>query len=290
MSTKIQIVLVSIVSVMLFGLVLLLRSEQQISPGKTGVLITLGEVQDDYLAEGLNWVNPFWDDVIEIDTRIRKHEIDCEAGSKDLQQIKAIIAVNYRFIQVKVPEIYQSIGNEESFEVNILTSAIHESVKAVIAKYDAEELLKERSDVRKNMENALKLKLDNILQDAFIVSAFNIIDFDFTDVFNKAIETKTVAAEKAKQSINEIVQERAEADKKIETARGKAESVKLIASASAAAIIVEAEARARAIFVEGKVLRDNPQILRLRAIERWNGALPRVITGETTGIELVIGK
>ena len=258
-----------------------------VDPGHAGVLVRLGDVHDDLLGDGWHWKRPITDSVVEMDIRVRKHQIDAQAGSKDLQTIRTIVAVNYKFNPKLVPDIYRKVGDEATFEITVLEPATHEAVKAVVAQFNAEELLKKRAEVRDMMEESLRHKLDVILQDAFIVAAFNVIDFDFTESFNKAIEGKQVAEQKAQQAQNEIVQARAEADKKIEKARGEAERVKLIAEGKAAATLVLAEARAAAIAMEGKTLQENPQILRLRLLEKWDGTLPRV-TSSGTGFDLLL--
>lgn len=85
---------------------------------------------------------------------------------------------------------------------------------------------------------------------------------------NTSINLKLEANQKAQQRRNEVAEAAAAADKKIEEARGVAESIQLVAIAEA-----------NAINLKGEALRKNPEILRLQAIETWNGVLPKV-TGE----------
>ena len=270
------------------GIPILFGLGTTVDPGQVGILVRLGEVQDGYLDDGFHTKRPIVDSVIQVDARVRKMEISAQAGSKDLQTIKTVVAVNYRFTKEKIPEIYRQIGNEEAFEQTVLQPATHEAVKAVMAKYNAEELLKTRAAVRDAMEHSLREKLNVILDGAFIVSAFNVIDFDFTASFNAAIEAKQVAEQKAQQAQNEIILEKAEADKKIEQARGQAESAQKQAEGEAKAIKVMAQARADAIALEGKALQANPQILRLRMLEKWNGQLPRVTGTGSSGFDLIL--
>jgi len=84
----------------------------------------------------------------------------------------------------------------------------------------------------------------------------------------EAINAKIGATQKAAQRENEVAQAKAEADKVIETARGEAESKLAIA-----------KAEAQAIEIKGKSLRDNPNVIELNKVEKWNGVLPQYMTG-----------
>ena len=95
----------------------------------------------------------------------------------------------------------------------------------------------------------------------------------------KALNAKIEATQKAQQRQNEVAQAKAEADKKIEEARGVAESHIINANAKATGVIAMAEAEAQAISIKGKALKNNPDLLELSAIEKWDGTLPRFTGG-----------
>lgn len=266
---------------LLIGFIGILSCFEIVSPGHRGVVTRLGTVQEKPLDEGLNFKAP-WDSVEEWSVQVRKMEVDADAGSKDLQTVHTKISINYHLNPAATPEIRRNLGSY--YETSIIAPAIHESVKAVVAHHPAAELLAERASVRNDMQKALQDKLNNIQPDAFTISALNIENFRFEDSFNAAIAAKQVAEQEAYRARNEVEKEKAEADKKIEQARGRAESRRLEAQASADATRVEAEARAQAINVEAAALRDNPAILQLRAIERWDGTMPRVVGKDSGGM------
>ena len=249
-----------------------------VTPGFRGVVTRIGTVQEVPMSEGLNFKLP-WDMVEEWPIQVQKLTVTANAGSSDLQTVHTDISVNFRLAPDLTPRIRRELGS--SYEDNIIKPALQESVKAVIAKFQAAELLEKRAEVRHEIETILQSKLDNILTQGFLLSALNIENFTFEESFNHAIEAKQVAEQEAQRAHNEVAREHAEADKKIEAARGRAESRKLEALATAEATRVEAEARARAIELESAVLRGNPDILKLRLIERWNGVMPQVMSGET---------
>src|SRR5207248_11545049 len=125
---------------------------------------------------------------------------------------------------------------------------MQEAIKASTAKFTAEELITKRELVRDEIKAQLKnrLKERNI-----VVDEFNIVNFEFSKVFNEAIEAKVTAEQQALAAKNKLEQIKFEAEQKVAEARGKAE----------------------AITIESNALRSNPQILELRALEKWNGFL-----------------
>jgi regulator of protease activity HflC (stomatin/prohibitin superfamily) len=123
-------------------------------------------------------------------------------------------------------------------------------VKASTAKFTAEELITKRELVREDIKTQLRDRLKPNID----VEEFNIVNFRFSKVFNEAIENKVTAEQQALAARNKLEQIKFEAEQKVAEAKGKAE----------------------AITIESNALRSNPQILELRALEKWNGALPQV--------------
>ena len=244
-----------------------------ITPGYAGVVTLFGSVRSEPMTEGLNFKTPFAG-VEEWCIQVQKLHTGASAGSKDLQVVNTSISVNYRLQADKTPEIKRQLS--ASYEETVMTPALLETVKAVIAEYQAADLLAKRAEVRHKMEALLQEKLNIHLDGAIVVSALNVEDFTFEASFNHAIEAKQVAEQEAQRARNEVEREKAEADKKIEQARGRAQSRLLEAQAEADSIKIEAAARAQAITIEAQALQGNPAILKLRAIEKWNGAMPQV--------------
>ena len=97
-----------------------------------------------------------------------------------------------------------------------------------------------------------------------MVDEFNITNFEFSKVFNDAIEAKVTAEQSALAAKNKLEQIKFEAEQRVAEAKGKAE----------------------AITIESNALRSNPQILEMRALEKWNGTLPQVTGGAVPFISL----
>jgi regulator of protease activity HflC (stomatin/prohibitin superfamily) len=248
-----------------------------IEPGERGVVVRLGEVTGESFDEGLHLKFPLADRIDEMSVQIKKFSApDMQASSKDLQTVRTSCAVNYRLNPDSVTQVRQQIGvQQRTHELTVLQPQLQESIKAVTAKYNAQDLIAKRKTVSLEMRATFQKKLDNLVDGAFIVDEFSITDFTFSKTFTRAIEAKVEANERAMQAENEVRQAKAEAEKKVETARGHAESVR-----------IEAQAEADAIRLRAQALREFPEVLKLDTIQRWDGKLPLVLGGESSDLML----
>ncbi len=251
------------------ALLLALGGFVTVEAGHRGVKTRFGRVIPGVLGEGLHFKWPFADHVTEMEVREQKLEVKTDASSRDLQEVKATIAVNFHPETEQSDLLFQEIGLQ--YVDRILRPAVEEQVKAVTAKFTAEQLIAERMSVRNDMERQLA---DRLKSSHVNITKFNIVNFEFSRKFNEAIEAKQTAEQHALQASNELKRIKVEADQKIEQARGEAEAVKLRAEAEAKSIELRATAEAAAQEKLAKVV--NEQVLRLRAIEKWDGVLPRV--------------
>lgn len=237
--------------VVLLVLVVLLYSALGTVPaGHRGVLLRLGRVTGEVKGEGLYAKVPFIDTVRIMDCRIQKEQVQTECSSKDLQTITAILALNFRVQAEHCQDVYQNIGMR--YLETIVAPAMQEGVKAAIAQYTAEELVTKRETVRERMTELLSQRLAPL---GIKTETLNIINLTFGSAFNQAIEAKVTAEQNALAAKNVLAQRQYEAQQLVATAKGKAEAMQ----------------------IEAESLRTNPSILRLRALEKWNGQLPRVM-------------
>ena len=230
--------------------VLLYSSLGTVPAGHRGVLLRLGRVTGEVKGEGLYAKIPFIDTVRIMDCRIQKEQVKTECSSKDLQTITAILALNFRVQAEHCQDVYQNIGMR--YLETIVAPAMQEGVKAAIAQYTAEELVTKRETVRERMTELLGQRLAPL---GIKTETLNIINLTFGAAFNQAIEAKVTAEQNALAAKNILAQRQYEAQQLVATAKGKAEAMQ----------------------IEAESLRTNPSILRLRALEKWNGQLPRVM-------------
>ena len=156
-----------------------------IQPGHTGVVVNLGKVSSTVLEEGLHFKAPFVSQIVQIDNRVMKTEVESNAASKDLQTISSKVSINYRVNKSSSADIYKNVGTD--FTNVIVNPAIQECVKSIAAKYTAEQLITNRATVSTEMEDAISQKINPY---GLSIEVFNIVNFDFSEEFNKAIEAK----------------------------------------------------------------------------------------------------
>ncbi|MGL4594493.1 MAG: prohibitin family protein, partial [Thermoguttaceae bacterium] len=232
-----------------------------IQPGHVGIVIRLGQAQEDALTEGVHFIIPFITQVKSLDIRIQKAEVKTAAASKDLQTVNAEIVVNYRIDKTKAVTLFREIG---ILYLNIVIEpSIQEAFKSGSAKYTAESLITERSVVSSGIHESIS---ERLLPFGVVVDAVNITNFDFSSEFNKAIEEKMTAEQRALQAEKELERFKFEAKQAVETARGAAESV-----------MEKAKADAEALNLKSKYA--TPELIWLTAVEKWDGTLPTHLFG-----------
>ncbi len=248
-----------------------------VQSGNVGVITTLGAVQPNALPEGFHFKKPFIDSVQQIDIRLTASHAQATAASKDLQSVTTQVTMQYSLNGALAPQIYQRIGLLSKVSASLVEPAIQECVKGVTAKFTAEELVTKRELVKQQIQDALSHFINNTLREKGLENAVNIAnlaitDFNFSPEFNRAIEAKVKAEQMALQAKNEKIM-------RVTQAEASAEERKLAASAEAFSTEVQSKARADAIQREALALKQSPEIIQLRSIEKWDGVLPRISGG-----------
>lgn len=197
-----------------------------ITAGHRGVVLNWGAVSDTVLGEGIHWRVPIQQDVKSIEVRTVKMETNSLAYSKDIQTVDTAIALNYHLNPDTVNTLYQTLGM--NYESTYISPAIQESIKAISAKFTAQELVDKREIVR----DGIKASLEEILTCRGIyIDAFSITNFDFSDEYEKAVEAKQVAQQSALKAQNDLERVKMEAEQRIAQAKAEAEAIKIQAEA-----------------------------------------------------------
>jgi len=250
------------VVIAVFALILVLSCFTYVPVGSTGVVKNLGAPSGKILTNGLRVKAPFVQSVEMVNNQIQKLEVDANAVSKDLQAVTSRIAVNFSVRVGSSVDIVRNIGALLYMD-KILAPAVQESVKSATAKYTAEGLITERAKVGAEIAKGLEDKVSSYGID---VREFNIVNFDFSDAFNKAIEEKQVAQQ-------ELIRVKTEAEQQVVQAEAKAKA----AEAEAQAILVKAEAQAEANRMLAASL--SQTLVEYEKIKAWDGILPKVSGG-----------
>lgn len=233
-------------------LITLFSSFMVINPGERGVKITFGQMSKDVLTEGLHFKLPFVQMVTVIDVKTQKAEYESKSASKDLQSVTSLVAVNYNPEPNSVDRLLADIGT--NFEFKVIKPAIEEAVKSSTAQFTAEELITKRSEVKDKITEVLKTRL---ARSYIEVDEVSIVDFGFSPEFDKAIEQKQTAEQQALKTKWDLETVKIQSQQKVEQAKAEAESLRL----------------------QKQEL--TPELVNLRAIQKWNGVLPKVTGGAT---------
>ncbi len=234
-----------------------------IPTGHTGVVTTFGSVEDYTYDSGVHLKFP-WQKVVMMDNRIQKKTVDLSCFSSDIQEVTMTFTLNYQINKANAQNIYRNIGTD--YYETVIVPCVTESTKVITAKYSAEDLVGERTDLASAIETELSEKLA-----AFNVElvSTSIEDMDFTDAFTNAVEEKQVAQQNKLRAETEAETLKIEAE-----ARAEVQRIEAQAEADAKLIRAEAEAEANQKIAESLT----QGILNNKFIDTWNGELP-LVTG-----------
>lgn len=256
-----------ITGVVVLGLVF--NPLQIVSAGQRGVVLTFGKVELQPLDEGIHWIWPLVQRLVRVDVRVQKSEGSGQAASSDLQAVNAKAALNWRIEPSRVAEIYQRVGVPEMVASRIIEPAAQESVKAVTARFTAEQLITRRLDVTAQIRETLEQRLKPY---GVIVEGLAAVNYDFSNAFDQAIEAKVTAEQQKLKAERDLERIKVEAEQKVAQARAEAEALR----------------------VQRQEI--TPELLKLRQIEndkaaiaKWDGKLP-TYTGGTLPFVKIEGR
>lgn len=226
---------------------------EQVEEGNRGIKKTWGKVTEESLPPGLYFYNPFSSSIFEMSVKEEKLEIKTACFTKDTQTVNVEATITYYPDPSLIHKIYSQFGSE--WENKVIAPAVLGSLKDAIGQYIADDLVSKREAVKmaaqKEVVEALKQRSINITR-------LDLTNLDFDDAYEKAVEQKVVAIQKASESKNKTVQVLEEAKQTIEKAKAEAESMK----------------------IKTQALSQNKSLVQYEAVQRWNGALPSIILGD----------
>lgn len=268
------ITLIPVLIIVMVVLFLVTSAFVVVDAGNVGVVKRLGAVQEKALPEGFHFKRPFMDVVEQVNVRLVPVQVKATAASRDLQTVTTDVTVAYSLSGILAPVTFQRIGDTRQVAAAVVEPAIQESVKAVTAQFTAEELVTKRALVKQDIQAAISAYITSTLDekeigDAVMLANVAITDFAFSDDFNRAIEAKVNAEQQALQAANEKT-------RRVTQAEASAAERQLAADAEAYSTEVQSKARADAIRRESEALLQSPELIQLRAVEKWDGVLPRM--------------
>jgi prohibitin 2 len=245
----------------------------QVETGEVGLKTSFGKVNGNALSPGLYWYMPGISRINILSTRVQTVEQDSQAASKDLQNLQTQLTLNYHLgAQDPVSHFVRLGADQTTIENSIVKPAMSETFKAVVAQFNAEELITKRETVSNYITDTLNKKLK---QYDLYVDSISVTNFKFSDAYAQAIEQKQVAEQNANKAKNDLQRINVEAQQ----------------------TVVKAQAQAQAMQLQKQVA--TPELIQLKRLEiqsqmisKWNGRLPTYMMGSNnpTSILLNVGE
>lgn len=222
--------------------------------GERGVKVTLGVVSEQSFPEGIHFVTPFISKIVSMDVKTQKREITTPVYTKDIQQARISYVINYNLQPENAYKMYRQVGLY--YEDTILMPVVEGSIKDVIGKWNAQDLVANREIAT----SEILTKLQKHLKDNYInVTDFQITAINYSDVFERAIESKVTAEQEALKAKNKTVQIQEEAKQQL----------------------ISAEAEAKSMAIRANALTQNKALVEYEAVQKWDGKLPTYMMGNS---------
>lgn len=197
-----------------------------LNPGQAGVLSILGKAQDGVLLEGIHFRPPLVSNVDIYDLTVQKFEVPAESSTKDLQDLKASFAINFRLDPIQVVEIRRKQGTLQNIVSKIIAPQTQESFKIAAARRTVEEAITKRDELKEDFDNALGERLDKY---GILILDTSVVDLSFSPEFARAVEEKQIAEQKSQRAVYVAREAEQQAQADINRAKGKAEAQRLLA-------------------------------------------------------------
>lgn len=225
-----------------------------VGAGERGVKVTLGKVSPQSYVEGVHLITPFISKIKNMDVRTQKNFIETEVYTKDIQQAKISYVINYNLQPLNAHKMYQEVGM--NYSENVIMPVVEGIIKNVIGKWNAQDLVANRESAT----NDIVIKLQKELAPRYInVTGFQITEINYSQVFERAIESKVTAEQEALKAKNRTVQIHEEAKQKL----------------------ISAEAEAKSMQIRATALSQNKALVEYEAVQKWDGKLPEYMMGNT---------
>ena len=268
---------------LIVALILAFSMIKTVPTGYTGILTTFGKVEPNTVSAGVHVIAP-WQKIVKLDNRTQKVSVETDTFSKDIQQVKVSLAVNFCIDQATAQELYKTVG--VNYYESVVLPRILENVKAVVAEYSAENLVAKRGELS---DEILTRLTDDAAAYGINIISISVEDIDFTDEFTDAVERKQVATQNKlaaeTEQAQKTMEEQAAADRAVISAKAKAEQDVIAANAELEVTKIQAEAALYAGEKEAEMNKRiaeslTPNLVKYYYIKQWEGVLPKTVLGE----------
>jgi len=242
------------VAILIFVLLIAMSSGSYVvQPGYRGVEVTLGKVSPVFKPEGFGLKKPFLTTIVPVLIRQQTREVHASCYSSDLQQVEMDLRVLYRIPESSVVTIYQNYSGDP-FD-SLIAPRVQEALKEVTALQSAEQIVKNREEIKSKALLGSQQKVGSML----VIADLVIQNIDLTKELEAAIEAKMVQEQEA----------------------AKAKFTQQKAQIEADTVVIKAKGDAESIRIRGEALKQTPAFIDLQIVEKWDGRAPLVINGGT---------
>jgi len=226
-----------------------------VQPGYRGIEVTLGKVSPVFKPEGFGMKSPLVTTIVPVLIRQQTREAQAPCYSSDLQQVNMELRVLYRIPEASVVKIYQGYAGDP-FD-SLIAPRVQEALKEVTAMQSAEQIVKNREEIKTKALASARQKVGDIL----VIEDLVIQNIDLTKELEVAIEAKMVQEQEA----------------------AKAKFTQQKAQIEADTVVIKAKGDAESIRIRGEALKQTPAFIDLQIVEKWDGKAPLVVNGGSAG-------
>jgi prohibitin 2 len=239
-------------ALLLFAIVIMAAAGTYVvQPGYRGVEVTMGRVSTAFKPEGFGFKSPLITTIHPISTRQQTAEDQAECYSSDLQQVQVDLRVLYRVPESSVVKLFAQYYGDP-FE-SLVAPRVQEAIKEVTAVQSAEQIVKNREVIKTRTLDLTRQKVGTLL----VVEDIVIQNISLTKQLEGAIEAKMVQEQEAQ----------------------KAQYLKQRAQIDADTAVIQAKGEAESIRIRGQALKEDPAVVDLKIVEKWDGIAPLVVGG-----------
>ncbi|MFT5296190.1 MAG: regulator of protease activity HflC (stomatin/prohibitin superfamily) [Colwellia sp.] len=259
------------------AVIIFLSSVYTVNEGHIGIVKRFSEAKEQ-VNPGLHFKVPFIDSVEEIEVRTRKNEEKMASSTKEQMPVTIVVSVNWTVDKTAALELFRQYGGLTQFENRILDPRFRSATKDVIPRYDAEKLIQDRASAIQAIEANF---IEEMKDFPVTVDNIQIENIQLPAKYLTSIETKQTEKNLADAEKHKLARQNLEAQRDVNTAKAKADGIKLVAIAEAESIRIKGLAEAEAITAKAKALGNNPLIVKLTEAQNWDGKLPATILGSS---------
>lgn len=224
-----------------------------VDSGYTGVKRTFGEIQEQTYPAGVYFYNPFTSSMFEVDNRVQRLDGSTPTYTKDVQQADIKYVVNYNLEPSASARIMIDVGRD--YEQKVVNQVLAGKLKDVIGQWNAIDLIANRGKAAIQIQESMSTELAKY---GITIRNVELTDIGYQAQFEKAVEDKVTAVQRAEEAKNNTVRVQEEANQRI----------------------IAAEADAKAMQIKTAALKQSQSLVLYEAVQKWNGVLPRIVGGD----------